>query len=165
VPNREVGIALHAGRSYTLVIDAGWLDAEGRPLKEAYSKRVSVVAGDTTPPDPGNWKIAWPGGGAEPVTVDFPEALDHALMSRVVTVNTMAGKPVVGRVEISRGETRWQFIPAAPWPPGVYQIRALTILEDLAGNSINRAFEVDVFEKVEERVTKHSVSIPFTVSR
>jgi hypothetical protein len=165
VPNREVGIALHAGRSYTLVIDAGWMDAEGKQLKQSYTKRFSVVKGDTDPPNPGTWKVAWPGGGTEPVTIDFPEALDQALLSRVVTVTTVAGKPVLGRVEISRGETRWEFIPTAPWAPGRYQIEALTILEDLAGNSINRPFEVDVFEKVEERVTRKSVSIPFSVGR
>lgn len=36
-------------------------------------------------------------------------------------------------------------------------------LEDLAGNSIGRVFEVDVFEKVERRPTPQAVCLPFRV--
>ena len=134
-------------------------------LKESHEKRFSVVAGDTDPPDPESWRVSAPAGGTEPVGLDFPEPLDQALLSRVIAVMTAAGKPVRGRVEISRGETRWSFTPDAPWEPGRYRIEAMTILEDLAGNSINRPFEVDVFEKVEERITGKTASIPFSVGR
>jgi hypothetical protein len=37
------------------------------------------------------------------------------------------------------------------------------ILEDLAGNTVGKAFEVDVFEKVEERVAREMVSVGFSV--
>ncbi len=165
VPNQEVGIALHAGRSYTLAIDADWLDAEGKRLTGNFEKRFSVVAGDVDPPDPRSWKVTPPDGGSRPVTLDFPEPLDQALLSRVLAVMTAAGKPVPGAVEISREETRWAFTPDAPWTEGRYRIEAMTILEDLAGNSVNRPFEVDVFEKVEDRVVRKTVSVPFTIGR
>ncbi len=32
--------------------------------------------------------------------------------------------------------------PDAPWQPGRYEVIALGILEDLAGNRIGRAFEI-----------------------
>ena len=47
-------------------------------------------------------------------------------------------------------ETRWSFRPTVPWTGGRYEIIALSILEDLAGNQIGRAFEVDRFDAIEE---------------
>ncbi len=163
VPNQEVGVALHAGRSYTLVIDEGWLDAEGKPLRASFEKRFTVIPADTEPPDPENWVVSAPAGGSEPLMVDFPEPLDQALLSRVLAVTTLTGEAVAGEVSIREGETRWVFEPDQPWRPGRYRIEAKTILEDLAGNSIHRPFEVDVFEKVEERITGATASVLFSV--
>jgi len=163
VPNQEVGVALHAGRSYTLAIDAGWLDAEGKPLKASHEKRFTVVPADTEPPDPENWVVSAPAGGSDPLLVDFPEPLDQALLSRVLAVTTLTGEAIAGRVSIRQGETRWAFEPDQPWRPGRYRIEAQTILEDLAGNSIHRPFEVDVFEKVEERIAGATASLLFSV--
>ena len=163
VPNQEVGIALQAGRTYTLAIDSGWLDAEGKPLRRAFEKRFTAEPADTDPPDPKSWTLTAPSSGVDALVLDFPEPLDQALLSRVLAVRTRAGHPVAGRSAISRGETRWSFVPDAPWKPGRYRIEAMTILEDLAGNSINRPFEVDVFEKVQQRVARETVSVPFNV--
>ena len=165
VPNQEVGIALRPGRRYTLAIDEGWEDAERNPLKASFKKQFSVVEADTTPPSPRNWTVTSPEGANEPVIVDFPEPLDEALLRRVVSVVTSTGSAVRGTVEISRGETRWAFTPDQPWATGRYRIEAQTILEDLAGNSIERPFEVDVFEKVEDQIFQKTASIPFRVGR
>lgn len=163
VPNQEFGMALQAGRSYTLEIDAGWLDAEGKPLTAPHRKTFRVTTADGEPLDPQTWRVAAPAGGVEPVIVDFPEPVDHALLERVVGVVTATGAPVAGESVISREETRWAFAPDEPWEPGRYRIEAATILEDLAGNSIGRPFEVDVFEKVEDRIVQKTASVPFTV--
>ena len=40
--------------------------------------------------------------------------------------------------------------PAEPWRAGSYKLLALDILEDVAGNQIGRAFEVDNFESVDK---------------
>ena len=41
------------------------------------------------------------------------------------------------------------FTPDAAWKSGTYSIRAGTSLADLAGNMIDRPFEIDVFERVD----------------
>ncbi|HXY32998.1 MAG TPA: hypothetical protein VEI07_02160, partial [Planctomycetaceae bacterium] len=41
-------------------------------------------------------------------------------------------------------ETRWTFEPQEPWSTGRYRLLASTRLEDPCGNSIGRAFEVDL---------------------
>ena len=42
----------------------------------------------------------------------------------------------------------WSFVPEKPWAAGRYSLVIDTTLEDLAGNSIGRPFEVDLFNPV-----------------
>ena len=53
--------------------------------------------------------------------------------------------------------------PATPGGPAATSLRVATILEDLAGNSLGRPFEVDVFERVEDRVLDVSESLYFEI--
>jgi hypothetical protein len=66
-------------------------------------------------------------------------ALDHGLLIRALGV-TRDGKEVDGTIAVDQAETRSTFTPTAPWRAGLYQLLALDILEDLAGNQIGRAF-------------------------
>jgi hypothetical protein len=64
---------------------------------------------------------------------------------------------------VDRNETRWEFTPRQPWKPGGYRIVVQTALEDLAGNHVGRAFDVDVFDKVTRVAPKETVLVPFRV--
>jgi len=70
---------------------------------------------------------------------------------------------VEGSIEIDRGDTRWQFVPRQDWQAGGYRLIIVTTLEDLAGNSIERPFEVDVQRKIEREVRTKTVSRAFEV--
>ena len=63
----------------------------------------------------------------------------------------------------SEHEKVWQFTPTAAWEAGPYQLVADTRLEDLAGNSIARPFEVDVFHPIQREIKGESVKGPFEV--
>ena len=99
----------------------------------------------------------------KPLTVSFPKPLDRALLERMLWVADTAGAKVPGKVTVAAEETRWQFTPEQPWPAGNYQLMAATALEDLAGNSIGRPFEVDVFRPVQREVKTETVKLPFEV--
>ena len=45
-------------------------------------------------------------------------------------------------MQVDARETRWTMTPETSWQPGRYEVIALGILEDLAGNRIGRAFEI-----------------------
>ena len=75
------------------------------------------------------------------------------------------GRSVSGTVMISGEETRWQFTPQRPWQAGRYHLVADTRLEDLAGNSIGRPFEVDVFRPVQREIKTETIQLPFQVGR
>lgn len=164
-PREEVGPSLEEGKSYTLVIDSAWPDAEGRPLAEPYRKSFRVKGPDDDQPVLGKWKLTPPRAATrEPLAVRFPEPLDHAMLLRVLQVVDPFGTQVLGVIQVSNRETRWQFTPQGPWSPGHYHLVIESALEDLAGNSIRRPFEVDVTRSVEEQERIDTVVLPFTVS-
>jgi hypothetical protein len=163
-PREELGPALIEGKQYTLVIDKKWEDANGSPLKETFQKSFKVLPPDDTQPDAKKWKLDVPAAdGTKPLTVTFGKSLDAALAARLVWVADAKGNKVAGTVALSDKEEQWHFTPAKPWQAGKYNLAADTRLEDLAGNSIARPFEVDVFHPVEREIKTETVTVPFEV--
>ena len=150
LPNEEMGRALIVGKTYTVVVDAGWRDATGTPLKNEYRQQFRVVAADNQPIRINAWKITTPRpGGRDPLIVTFPDALDHGLLSRSLGVARAGGGVVTGVMRIDPGETRWNFTPDADWSAGAYELVVLGVLEDVAGNQIDKPFEVDMFKRID----------------
>jgi hypothetical protein len=163
LPNKEMGRALLPGRSVTLVISPEWRDQHGLPLKQEFRRVLRVGPPDTKPLDTASWRIQAPAaGGRDGVVVTFPEPLDHGLLMRAVGV-TRGGQPVDGDIAVDQAETRWTFTPREPWRAGGYELLALDILEDVAGNQIGRAFEVDNFDTVDKSPNPQSIRLPFDV--
>ena len=145
LPNEQMGRPILDGHRYTLVIDRQWRDAEGVSLAGPYRKEFIAGPPDETPIDPEAWTIHPPRAGTrEPLVVDFTEPLDRAVL-----VRALALEDVEGEVEITHNETRWVFTPALDWIAGSYELIALAVLEDLAGNQIGKPFEVDIFERID----------------
>jgi hypothetical protein len=164
LPNQEMGPAIEAGHKYTLAIDEEWLDAQGKRLVAPARRAFTVGAADRKPLDVQSWKVTGPAAGStNPLVVDFPEPLDHALMLRQLEVIDGAGNAVEGGMQTDRDEQRWVFTPATPWKAGAYGLRVGTNIADLAGNMIDRPFEVDRFDNVTERIARETRTIPFTV--
>jgi pimeloyl-ACP methyl ester carboxylesterase len=165
VPHNEVGSPLRAGASYTLVVDRGFPDAHGNPLEVETRKAFRVGPPDHDPPRIDDWRLDPPkAGGREPLVVAFPDPLDRALLERVIEIVGPSGEPVQGGASIDSRETRWSFTPSAPWKTGEYSLRALSILEDLAGNSLGQKFEVGVSEPRESRSPRVSEAVRFRVA-
>jgi hypothetical protein len=163
-PREEVGPALEEGKSYTFVIDKDWIDAEGNPLKESFRKSFRAGPPDDKPIDPKTWKIHPPAAGnRDPLLVIFPKPLDHAMLERVIEVTDSAGHVLEGTIAVTDKETRWSFTPKQIWQPGNYHLTTDTALEDLAGNSIGRPFEVDVFHPIQRQVKSETIRIPFEI--
>lgn len=89
--------------------------------------------------------------------------MDYALATRVISVRNAGGQVVPGEVSLAEEERVWMFRPEASWRGGTYRLVAQTTLEDLAGNNIGKAFEVDEFERVQRRITTPTAEISFEV--
>jgi len=163
-PREELGPILEAGKSYTLVVDQQWNDADGNRLKGSYRKVFQAVAALEKSPDPKTWGIQPPrAGSAEPLKVRFSGPLDHALLERMLWVADVGDRSVPGTVAVTEHETCWHFTPQLAWQAGAYQVSVDTRLEDPAGNSVRRPFEVDVFHPIERRVQVETVRLPFQI--
>lgn len=166
LPNERLGRALVRGRSYTLVVDGKWRDANGTPLATEYRHRFSVGPADTNGIDPAAWRLTEPpADGRQPLVVAFGKTLDYALLHRALIVSVADGRPVDGAIVLGEGETEWRFTPSMAWQPGEYRLTALPILEDGAGNRIGRPFEVDAAAGGEGADEPKAVTLPFRVSR
>jgi hypothetical protein len=163
LPSEQMGRSLTEGQHYTLVVSREWPDAQGLPLKEEFRRAFRVGPPDERPLDPKGWRVDAPSRSTrDPLMITFPEPLDHGLLMRAIGVSTAGGATLDGDPHTHSNETRWAFTPRNVWREGDYQIVVLTILEDLAGNRIGRAFEVDRFDRADRQETE-SISLPFQV--
>jgi len=164
-PREDLGTVLTAGKSYRLVIGADWKDAAGHKLTSSFEKSFTASPAREQGMDLKAWKIQPPAAGStQSLVVDFPQALDHALLERTLTVEDHRGNLIEGKVVISQEEQRWEFKPASAWLPGKYHLAIDTVLEDLAGNHIGEAFEVDRLTPIEKKVDVRLVRIPLAIS-
>lgn len=143
VPHEDVGLALRAGKRYALVVSADWRDAQGAPLVEGFRKEFRVVEADRASPAPRDWEIVAPEAGTRAaLRVHFGEPLDEALLQRLIWVEDESGTPLPGTIHARQEETSLDFVPERPWSQAPHKIRVDPILEDVAGNSVGRPFEV-----------------------
>jgi hypothetical protein len=163
-PLEEVGPALEAGKRYTLFIDKEWKDGAGALLKDTFRKMFKVGPADREPVDLATWKVHSPAPETrEPLTITFPEPMDHALAQRVIRVTDGAAQSVAGQTTLEDHERRWRFVPTDAWRRGAHALWVQQTIEDLAGNNVDKAFEVDLFESVQRRFTNSAVKLPFEV--
>jgi hypothetical protein len=160
VPASEAGTPIVEGRHYTLAIDREWRDANSVPMMGGFQKAFMGGSSDRTPPAPERWRIETPKAGtSQPLVVDFPKPMDYALLQRMLEV---PGIP--GSIATDRDETEWRFTPDTPWKAGAYRLSADGTLEDICGNRLERAFDLDTRRTTPERAARKTIQVPFTVS-
>ena len=163
-PIAQMGRSLTEGKSYTLVVDAAWRDGNGLPLKEPYRRTFKVGPPDERPLDHTAWRIQAPASGTRmPLTVAFPESLDHGLLLRALGVQGPDGAAISGDSSVGRAELTWSFTPRQPWRTGAHHLVVFGMLEDLAGNRIGRAFEVDQFDRSDRSAEPEKTLVPFVI--
>ncbi len=161
-PREVAGPILETGKKFEVVVSKDWPDADGFPLTEEKRWKFSATDPDDTPIDPAKWKLTPPERkGALHVVFDKP--LDHALVNRMVWVE-LDGK----RLDLPMGvpdNATWADIGGgnSVWTPGKYKLVIDTRLEDVCGNRVGRAFEVDVLKPVTQKVETKTVEREFEV--
>ncbi len=162
VAHRELGYPLRAGEPFWLVVDSGFRDARGLPLRAGTRRRYQVGADERRHVDPRAWVLTGPEPGTlEPVQASFDRPLDHGLLARCLHVTGPDGQPVPGTPLIGAGEGHWQLVPSQPWAPGPHQLIVDPALEDLAGNSVSRVFDRDLTRQEDQPRPARPVSVSF----
>jgi len=162
-----VALTLSKGETFRLLLDRNWKDAYGNPLEKGFQKEFKVAADDRGRVSEKEWRVTTPSAGTrQPLILNFPDPLDHALLSRMILIVDTNGNSFKGTIEISKSEMRWEFIPDSPWASGNYFVAVNTALEDLAGNNLNSVFDRELahsrpqietggLAKIHFQVTKH----------
>ena len=88
--------------------------------------------------------------------------MDYVLLQRMIGILDSHGE-IAGKIAVDRNETEWRFTPDEAWKPGAYHITADNTLEDIAGNHLDRPFDVDVFETVTKHITTDKTSLAFSI--
>lgn len=142
--NLEFGPVLNEGGDYRLVIDGRWPSAHGVPLGDEVTKSFHAVPPLHEQLTVKNWQVHPPTAGTrEPLRIGFPQPLDWATLHRMIRV-AASSNITSGELTVERGEREWRWVPAQPWAAVTHEIRVDTALEDQAGNSLARPFEVNL---------------------
>ncbi len=159
--HRTIGYPLREHTSVTLVVDAEFPDASGRPLRTGATRTWEVVGDERRRVTPTSWSLT-PGttGTTEPLTVDFDRPLDHGLVARCLHVVSAAGR-VGGWTTVGHHERSWAFTPASPWLDVPYRLVVDPVLEDVAGNSVQRVFDRDLSNAEDAPRDGGPVELPF----
>jgi hypothetical protein len=136
VPRKELGPVLQAGKPYTLRIAREFQAKDGTPLAKEFRKPFRTGPALESGLDPAKWIITAPKAGTrEPLSLSFPQAMDHALRRRAIALN-IEGEPG------TPDDTTWTWTPAKAWSAGRYELIVNDVLEDVCGNRIGAAFDV-----------------------
>jgi hypothetical protein len=163
--NDEFGPVLQPARRYTLVISGEWPSDEGSPLGAPVRKHFTAVDRASAQLDVSSWRLTAPSAGTStPLEVRFPAPLDHALIERSLRVTDSKGAPVAGEGHATNHDHGWRFTPDRPWADTAHQLLADAVLEDLAGNSLARPFEVDL-QGPAPKPAPAVITIPFSPVR
>lgn len=148
--NEVEGAVLREGEDITINISGAWRSARGQPLGVEFKRTYRVAAPAHSRVDPARWTIHTPKAAArEPLRIGFPAPLDWALLHNSISVTDEAGQVIDGALEIPEAEREWRFTPRTEWKAGSGGIVINPLLEDLAGNNLDRAFEANLDEENE----------------
>jgi hypothetical protein len=141
-PNQRMGAPLEEGSRYRVYISGGWQDAQGVALGKNGSTDFIAGDRDSLSPDPSGWMIQSPRqNSTDPLVVTLNEPVDHFLLEEGLRITDQKGNRIKGQITTLDNDRRVQFVPAANWPPGEYQLIIDSKLEDLAGNNLNKPFD------------------------
>lgn len=143
--NVEIGPILEEGKRYRLEVSGKWRDEPGKALGDGVARSFLAGPPDGEQPDPMKWKVTSEGGFVR-VKTDGP--LDpESLRKRVVLRRAGEEKNLAVEMESDAGGVTMRIDPSLA--PGRYRLVIDPRLEDLAGNSVARPFNVDL-TKVDE---------------
>lgn len=142
--NLDEGPVLREGTRCRLVVSGAWRSTAGVALGGDRSFEWEVGPADHTLPTLAGFRLEAPAAGSRmPLVVCSLEALDPGVLASALSV-LWHGRGITGKAEAAPDGRSWRFVPEAGWRAGLHELRAAPNLEDLAGNSLSKPFEVDV---------------------
>ncbi len=160
--HRQAGYPLRPGERFRLIVDDGFRDSAGAPLRAPAERRYQAGGDERRRVEPGRWALSAPASGTtDPLRVTFDRPLDHGLLSRCLRVTGPGGQAVEGSAGTGPQERSWRLAPRQPWRPGTHRLVVDPVLEDLAGNSVCRVFDRDLTRPGDEPGSPRPATMQF----
>jgi hypothetical protein len=140
-----MGPVLYEKRSYALVVRGEWTDLEGNKIGKDTIKEFRTTPEDRVRIELGDWKLTAPKAGTrDAVALTLPKSIDYRSLQTGLTVTNTRHQIVPGVIAIGKDEKSWRFTPSQPWHAASYRVSVSPDLEDVAGNTPVRPFDMDL---------------------
>jgi hypothetical protein len=140
-----MGPVLYEKRAYALAVRGDWTDLEGNKIGKDTIKRFRTTPEDRARIDLGDWKLTAPTAGThDPVVLRLSKSIDYRSLQTSLTVMNARNQIIAGTIAVGRDEKSWSFVPNQLWPAGPYCLRVSPDLEDVAGNTPLRPFDLNL---------------------
>jgi hypothetical protein len=142
--NLELSAPLKTGETYTLMVEAGWKNADGIPLEHTIKKKFTCAPSHRVSLQMANWELIPPKNISDLLVLRASESMDKILLSDGIRVSDDQGNKIEGTVTVLSNESGIAFRPQQQWTNVTYLVGINPLLEDLAGNNFNRVFDKDL---------------------
>jgi hypothetical protein len=140
-----MGPVLYEKQDYQFVVRGEWTDLDGNKIGKDFVKKFRTTPEDRARIELSEWKLtAPPVGSREPVSLVLPKSVDYRSLLTGLTVTNAKGDATAGKVAVGKDEKNWTFTPAEPWQAGPHRVNVSPDLEDVAGNTPVRPFDMDL---------------------
>jgi hypothetical protein len=140
-----MGPVLFEKRSYTLVVRGEWTDLEGNKIGKDTVKKFRTTPEDRVRIELADWKLTAPAAGTRaPVELTLAKSVDVRSLQTGLTVLNAKGETIAGTVTVGADEKSWRFTPKEAWQAAPHRVSVSPDLEDVAGNTPARPFDVDL---------------------
>ncbi|MEX2578271.1 MAG: Ig-like domain-containing protein [Verrucomicrobiales bacterium] len=156
--NVDIGPILEEGNRYRLEVSPDWKTESGAELKGELAHAFAAGPYDEVQPDPSRWKIE--GAKSTGVTVVPDGPLDPESVKKRVRIVGPGGRNLEYTTDFSGKRIR---MTGSALTPGRYRLVVDPRLEDLAGNSIARPFNLDLEADRDFEERTEPIEIPFEI--
>jgi hypothetical protein len=140
-----MGPVLYEKRSYTLVVRGEWTDLDGNKIGKDTFKKFRTTPEDRVRIELGEWKLTAPKAGThDAVTLTLSKSIDYRSLHTGLTVVNAKGQAIAGTIAAGKDEKSWTFAPTQPWQTGKHRVNVNPDLEDVAGNTPSRPFDMNL---------------------
>ncbi len=148
IRNRNLGIPLKKGNSYTITVSKEWQAINGEKLQFDFRKYFHISGRDEEMPSTNKWNVKIPeAGSTKSLVIEFPESMDYRTTLEGLKIYRDEYE-VQGKTSMRDKEKKWVFIPKSKWTTGTYRIEVDPVIEDNAGNNLTRLFDRNVNDNI-----------------
>lgn len=138
-----LGPLFDSGKNYRICLQPGIKAVDGSQPATAYAQTYHVVSPDRQSPAVSISKDGLPQAGTtQPLILHCSEQMDYASVFDGVSITDDRGKPIALQIAPLTGTNNYVLMPTTAWVHSNYTLILKNAVYDLAGNRLDRLFEV-----------------------